>query len=176
MIVEGPIVTFISAFAASLDVFNVFFVWILSILASTVMDLMWFSIGRYNGETAFYKYFVNKIGEGRIKRLETYLIDNPFKTIAIIKLTPALPIPGLILSGAIKVPFRKFFPYSSIIVVAYSTLMTVLGYYSGVAFNTVWKYFRYGEIIVGISIISIVIIWLVSRKISKKLSNKIEKI
>ena len=76
----------------------------------------------------------------------------------------------------IKVPFRKFFSYSSILVVAYSSLMSILGFYSGVAFNTIWKYFKYGEIIIGITVILIVMGWLVSRKLSKKISGKIEKI
>lgn len=176
MMTEGPVVTYVAAFAASLGFFNIHYIWALSILATTLMDVGWYSIGRFGGETTIFRYILNRFGEGRIKKLETYLIDNPGKTIAVIKFTPTLSPIGLTLAGAIKVPFKKFFVYSSIVVVAYSSALIWLGYYSGVAFSTVSKYFKYGEILIGATVIVIVAVWIISGKLAKKISGRIEQI
>lgn len=176
MFLEGPIVTYIAAFASSLGIFNAYSVWILSVFASTIFDLTWFFVGKYGGGTSVYRYFINKIGREKMMKIETFLIDNPAKTVAVIKLTPTLPIPGLILCGAIKVPFKKFFFYSSLVVIAYSSLLVTLGYYSGIAFDTASKYIKYGELLIVGTIIAIIVATIMARKISKKISSKIEKI
>lgn len=176
MFVEGPIVTYVASFAASLGIFNVYFVWVISVFSSTLFDLTWYFIGRYGGGTSVYKYFIDKIGREKMMRIETFLINNPAKTIAVIKLTPTLPIPGFILSGAIKVPFRKFFLYSSTIVVVYSSLLVALGYYSGLAFGTASKYIKYGELLIVGTIITIIAITILARRLAKKISSRIEKI
>jgi len=176
MMLEGPFVTYVAAFAASLGFFNIYIIWALSILATTLMDVGWFMMGRFGGETSIFRYLINRFGESRVKKLETYLIDNTAKTIAVIKFTPTLSPIGLTLAGAIKVPFKKFFVYSSIVVVAYSSALIWLGYYSGVAFTTVSKYFKYGEILIGATVVAIVFAWIISGKIAKKISNKVEKI
>lgn len=176
MMAEGPVVTYVAAFAASLGFFKIYYIWAMSLLATTLMDIMWFSIGKYGGETAVFKYFMNRFGESRINKFETFLIDHPGKTILVAKLTPGLSPPGLMLAGAIKVPFRKFLFFSSIFVATASSAFVWLGYYSGVAFSTVSKYFKYGEILIGATVITIVAVWILSRKLTKKISSRIEKI
>ena len=176
MMAGGPVVIYVAAFAASLGFFNIHIIWAFSILSVTLMDLMWFYLGRFGGETAVFKYVMKKFGEKRIKRLETYLIDNPGKTIMIAKLTPGLSPPGLMLAGALNVSFKNFFFYSSIILLATSSLLVWLGYGSGIAFSTVSKYFKYGEILIGATVITIVASWILSRKLTKKISGEIEKI
>jgi len=176
MFLELTGVTYVAAFAASQGFFNIYFVWLLSVLASTLLDLMWFLIGRFGSKTSVYSYFINKIGAVKMNRIETYLIDNPAKTIAVIKLTPSLPIPGLILCGAIKVPFKKYFLYTSLIVLAYSSLLVTLGYYSGIAFEQASRYIKYGQILIALTIIIIIVAAVLLRKAEKKISSKIERI
>ncbi len=176
MMAEGPVVTYVAAFAASLGFFKIYYIWALSIIATTLMDLLWYFIGRFGGRTKIFRYVMNRFGESRINKFETFLIDHPGKTILVAKLTPGLSPPGLMLAGAIKVPFRKFIFYSSIFVLTASSTFVWLGYYSGLAFSTVSKYFKYGEILIGATVITIVVAWILSRKLTKKISSEIEQI
>jgi membrane-associated protein len=176
MIVEGPIITYIAAFAASLGIFNIYYIFILSSLGNIVGDLIFFFIGRVSKRGTVERYLHNSLNETKMGRLKGYLERNPGKTIAVIKLTPFLPIPGLIVTGASDISLKKFILYSSIVSMIYSLSMVLLGYYSGVAFLTIAKYVKYIEfLILGTIIIVIGIIFLV-RFISRKVSNKIERV
>jgi membrane protein DedA with SNARE-associated domain len=101
---------------------------------------------------------------------------NPGKTIAVIKLTPFLPIPGLILAGASNIKLRKFVTYSVIVTVIYALFMVLLGFYSGVAFLTIAKYVKYMEYLIGGTVLLITLVFFLFRFVSKKVSNRIEKI
>ncbi|MEK6945826.1 MAG: DedA family protein [Nanoarchaeota archaeon] len=176
MIVEGPIVTYVAAFAASLDIFNIYYVFILSFLGNIIGDLVVFGIGRMGKKVFIDKYVHKLLREGRIKKIKDYLEKNPGRTIAAIKLTPTLPVPGIILAGASDIPLKKFVFYSALLSLAYSVLMTFLGFYSGVAFDSISKYVKYIEYIIGGAILLAVIVYFLMRLISQKIANKIEKI
>ena len=111
MIVEGPIVTYVAAFASSLGIFNIYLVLLLSILGNIAGDAFLFFIGRMGKKLAVEKYARRFIGKDRIDRIEKYLKSNPGKTLVVIKLTPPLPVPGLIISGALNIPSKTFFFY-----------------------------------------------------------------
>lgn len=176
MLVEGPITTYVAAFAASLDIFNVFYVFILSSLGCIIGDLILFLIGRGSKKTTIEKYESKSLNPTRMNRLKMYLEENPGKTIAIIKLTPFLPVPGLILIGASNINLKNFIFYSVVVTLGYSLSMTVLGFYSGVAFLTIAKFVKYAEYLIGATILLIIGGVFLVRFLSRKISNKIEKI
>ena len=176
MIIEGPIITYIAAFASSLGIFNIFYVLILSVLGDVIGDLALFFIGRMGKQTAIEKYENKHLNPTKMSQLKMYLEKNPGKTIATIKLTPFLPIPGLILAGASNIRFKQFVFYSVFISLIYCLAMIVLGFYSGVAFLTIAKYVKYVEYLVGGTILLIVGVYFLIKFISKKVSNKIGKI
>ena len=176
MVFEGPIITYIAAFAASLGVFNIFYVLILSFLGNVVGDLMFFFIGRIGKKYVVDRYVHHWLKEGRINKIREYLKNNPGKTIVAIKLTPPLPAPGLILAGASEISLKKFLIYSSIVSAAISIFLTILGFYSGVAFNTIANNFNYIILTVVGAIILTFLVFMLMRYLSKKISNRIEKI
>jgi membrane protein DedA with SNARE-associated domain len=174
MLVEGPIITYIAAFAASLGIFNVFYVFILSFLGNFLGDLIFFFIGRISKESMVDEYESRSLNPTRRNKLKTYLETNPGRTIAVIKLTPFLPIPGLILAGASNIKFKKFLVYSVLVTICYSLTMVLLGFYSGLAFLTIAKYVKYIEYLIGGTIILVLFVFLLFRFVSKRVS-KLEK-
>jgi len=176
LIIEGPIITYVAAFAASLGIFNIYHVLILSLLGNLIGDLIVFLIGRLGKKVVIEKYVKSLIKEERIERIKQYLKDNTGKTIAVIKLTPLLPVPGLILVGASDVPLRKFFFYSSIVTFAYSISMTLLGFYSGIAFNTISKYIQYIEFIIGGAVLLVIGAYFLIKYLSKKILKRLAKL
>jgi membrane protein DedA with SNARE-associated domain len=176
MIIEGPIITYIASFAASLGIFNIFYIFILSSLGNIIGDLILFLIGRGGKKTAIDRYESKSLNSTRLSRLKMYLERNPGKAIVAIKLTPFLPIPGLILAGASNISLKKFITYSALVSMTSALLMTFLGFYSGVAFLAIAKYVKYLEYLIGITLILIIFIFYSVKFISKKLADRIEKI
>jgi membrane-associated protein len=176
MILEGPIVTYVAAFAASLGVFDIYYVFILSLLGNLLGDLVAFSVGRIGNKVVIEKYLSHWLKVEKKDRIRNYLKNNPGKAIAVIKLTPPLPVPGLILAGASDVSLRTFLIYSSIVSVSYSLSVTLLGFYSGVAFGTISKYVKYIEFTVGGAVLLIIGIYFLIKYLSREISSKIEKI
>lgn len=176
MFLEGPIITYVAAFAASLGFFNVFIVWILAIVSKFLGDLIFFLIGRLGKSSVIKRYIIRSIGPARVRKIERYLKNHPGKTLTVIKLVPPLPLPGIILCGAAGMQLRKFLFYSFMINFSAFTVFTVLGFYSGAAFVSIAKYLHYGQFIVGALIVLLLAAWLIIRLLSKKISKKIEDI
>ena len=92
------------------------------------------------------------------------------KTTLITKTIPPLPIPGIILSGYVKIPFKKFFWTYMFYNVIYAIIFVSLGYYSGFAVNTVLHYLKLGEYIFLASLITFLIFYLITKGIIKRYS------
>ena len=175
-LVEGRIVTYIASFAASLGIFNVFIVFALSLLGNVTGDVILFYIGRFSKPTSIEKYEDKHLNSTRLNKLKLYLDKNPGKTIAVIKISPLLPIPGLILAGTLNIKFKDFFIYSFVVSFVFDLFLVLLGFYSGVAFLTIAKYAKYIEYLILGTIILIALVFFLFRFVSKKVSNRIEKI
>ncbi len=172
-IIEGPVVNYAAAFAASLGFFNVFIIFSLAVLGNVVGDLIPFLIGKLGKKSSIEKYISKSMDKRRIAKIKKYLKHNPGKTLTVIKITPLIPTPGLILAGIVDMPVKRFIFYSFVISASYAFFLTVLGYYSGAAFVKIFGYFKYGTYLAGALAITFVALWLF---LSQKISNKIEKI
>jgi membrane-associated protein len=175
-IAEGPIVNFAAAFASSLGFFNVFIILVLAITGNIVGDTMYYFIGKFGKKGIIDKFVRKSFNSSKIKRLNKYLQNNPGKTLTVIKLTPAFPIPGLILAGAANMKFTTFVFYSILISAIQCSFITVLGFYSGAAFSLIFEYFRYGSYLAAGLVILMVGFWLLLKFLSKKVTDRIEKI
>ncbi|PIN69209.1 hypothetical protein COV93_06390 [Candidatus Woesearchaeota archaeon CG11_big_fil_rev_8_21_14_0_20_43_8] len=176
IMLEGPIFTYVAAFAASLGTFSVSLVLLISICANFSSDLVYYFAGRLGSGKTIKGYVHRILGEKKITRLENLLKHSPARTLAVIKLTPPLPVPGLILAGFIGMPLKRFMLYSSILCAGYASILTFLGYFSGMAFWILSGYAKYGEFLVGAAVILIVGLWFLLRFISNFLSDKIQKL
>lgn len=176
MIIEGPVITAAAAFASSLNIFNIYSVFILSVLGNIFGDLIYFFIGKISRKVIIDRYFKRfGIKEQAVKKIESSLKNNPGKALAIIKIIPPLPTPGLILAGAVNMSFEKFVFFSFIISFFYSLFFTLIGFYMGRVFNTIIQYSKYAELLVIIIIIIFIVMWFLYNKFSKKLYKKVEK-
>jgi len=176
MLFEGPVVSYVAAFSASLGIFNIFYVLILSSLGNIVGDVILFYVGRFGKRKSVEKYERDSLNPTKMGKIKGYLKRNPGKTIAAVKLTPFLPIPGLILIGSSDIKFRSFLFYSVLVSVIYCLVVVALGFYSGLAFLTIAKYVKYAEYLIGGAIIIGILTFFLIKFVSRKISNRIQKI
>ena len=176
MIFEGPVTTYVAAFAASLGLFKIYYVFILAFLAAMIGDLIFFNIGRIGKRYVIDKYVAHWLKARRIKKIRRYLKENPGKTIATVKLTPSLPVPGIMLIGASDVPLGKFMLYSAVVSFFYALTMSLLGFYSGIYFTAVIRYVKDIFYLVGAIAVLVVVLYFLLRDAEKLIRDKLESI
>ncbi len=167
MIIEGPIITSASAFAASLGLFDVYVIFALSILGNLVADLVFFSIG-YFGKKKFIKRYGKHLGlsKSRIATIYSYLKKHAVKTLIAIKLSPVVPGLGIVLI-AHNMSFKKFFLVSLGINIPIALFFTLVGFYFGLAFNKFTEYFNLVTALIVFIVCLSVLIPLISKGVSK---------
>jgi len=177
MIFEGPIVTAVAAFAADLGVFNIYLVFLLSFLGNVAGDLTAFAIGRFWRGVVAKKYGrLAGLKPSTIRKMEVFLRKSPGKTLTVIKITPPLPWPGLMLAGALKLPIRTFLFFSAVISALYSLFFTALGYYFGLASENFLLYLNRTEYLVIFVAVSVAIVYLIVSKVVPAVARRLEKI
>ncbi len=171
MIIEGPIISYASAFASALGIFDIKIVFFLSVLGNSIPDKLFYFIGRFcRGPTLekFASFF--GLSYKRIKKLENAFKVHLGKTIVLTKITPVLTILGPLFAGFTRVNFKKFFIITTSIDIFISLIFIVTGYYSGLAADTTLKYFRLEIYLLPVLIILTVIISYFVKFIYKKLN------
>jgi membrane-associated protein len=172
-LIEGPIINYVAAFAASLGFLNVFIILILAILGNIIGDLIFYFVGKLGKRVTIDKYLHRLLKPNKIKKIKEYFKNNLGKTLLVIKITPLIPAPGLILAGMSNVSLKRFLFYSFIISTITCSFITILGFYSGTGFSIIFDYFKYGAYLAGLFVIIILFFWWF---VSKRVSNRIEKI
>jgi membrane protein DedA with SNARE-associated domain len=175
MLVEGPVVTAAGAFAAALGYFNIWIVFILSILGNFIPDIAYYAIGYWGREKIVEKhpriFGVSKLNMGKLEHL---LKKHLGKALTIIKLVPAIATPGLIIAGVAKVPLKKYAIWNAIIILPSSLFFLIVGFYFGSLYNKLNEYFSVGTYLVVLAIIIFIVISYLYGKISQKFAEKIE--
>ncbi|MEK7507511.1 MAG: VTT domain-containing protein [Patescibacteria group bacterium] len=182
MVLGGPAVTSAGAFAAAFGVFNIWIVFLVSIISNLVPDALWYAIGFLGREhlierlvKKYGRYF--KVNNEKMEWLEKLYDDHVAKTLIFVKLVPLLATPGLIAAGVARVPIRKYASWSIIVTLPTSLIFLILGYYFGAAYERILHYYTaYGELFAIVILISFFIISYAYRKFTKKLATKIEHI
>jgi membrane protein DedA with SNARE-associated domain len=174
--VEGSITNYVAAFAASLGYFNVFIIFSLAIAGNFIGDVIFYSLGRAGKKTFLKKHFGKATHSIKAKKLAAYLHRHPWKAMLIIKVTPWLPTPGLILAGIVKMPLKKFLSYSLLICTITAVIVTFLGYYSGALFSLLYTYAKYGAYLAGALVVLCICAWFGIRFLQKRVAKKIGKI
>ncbi|MFA6300804.1 MAG: VTT domain-containing protein [Candidatus Paceibacterota bacterium] len=162
-IAEGPIVSVIAGFLATLGVFNIFVVYLIMVSGDIIGDAIFYYIG-YSGKNLF-RYF--KINEEKIEKTKLYFEKNHNKAIAGSKILWGVGTAGLIAAGALHVPYKRYFKTCALYSLAQSFIMILLGIFFGQAYITIGKYFNYYASTVSIFAVAI-IVYLIFIKIYKK--------
>lgn len=133
---EGPLVTAAAGVAAALGYYSFFVIIMLSVLADLSADVVYYTIGYWGRRTLITRYggYVGLTQE-RMDSLERMLHRHARKALIIIKLSPVIPVPGLIMIGSARVPLKKFVITSLLITLPKSLLFWLMGFYAGKAYE-----------------------------------------
>lgn len=172
---EGPVVTYIASFAASLGYLNVFIIFLLSSFAKIIPDYILFAIGKYGKKAVIEKYFTKKkIKRPILEKIEYNIKNNFVKTLAFLKIVPVVPVPGLIMMGASGVPTKKFLFYSTIFSIILALIFTLAGYYTGEAYLLFMNYFKKVELAIFATVVVVFVMWLLFRFFRNRIREKEE--
>jgi membrane protein DedA with SNARE-associated domain len=176
MCAEGPTVTAAATFAATLGFFNPFIVFILSILGDVIPDVIFYLIG-YWGRLRLVKKFGHRFGltEKRIEGIEEAMHKHGGKTVAVLKYTPVVAAPGLMLVGAMRMNWWKYLWFVFIVTLQKTLMFMLIGYFFGRAYN-IGKYIKYGALAPLVIIVLYFIVAFLYKRYSAKIVSKIEKI
>ena len=135
---DGPIETAAAGVACALGYLNIYAIIALAILGDLSADIVCYLIGYY-GRGPFldrYGHYVGLTPE-RIERIEVLLHRNTVKTMIFVKLSPLIPIPGLITVGLAKVPPKRFVAVSLLISAPKAVMFAMFGFLAGKAYSRV---------------------------------------
>jgi len=177
MVIEGPIITIIAGFLASLDLLNIYIVYIVIVLADITGDIFYYSIGRW-GRMRFLhkygKYFGLK--EQNIQKVETHFERHTKKTLIIGKISHAIGTPILVAAGIAKVPIFEFLWLNVVATLPKSLVFLLIGFYFGQAYVRLNKYLDYFSIAILILAILLIISYFGYNRIRSKTDKMIKKI
>jgi len=144
MIVEGPIVTIIVAFLASLGYFNVFIVFLLSVAGDVIGDIILYYIGYFGGARILAKAekFL-KVSPATVEKLKQKFHEKSGKIIFYVKSTTGLSYITFITAGTLKMRLLKFVKYSILGGLVWSSFLVVVGYFFGYAAEQISQYLKY---------------------------------
>jgi membrane protein DedA with SNARE-associated domain len=172
---EGPLVTAAAGVAAALGYFSFPVIILISILGDLTADVVYYTIG-YLGRKTIVPRFGPRIGltKERIERIEKFLKRHAGKTMMAVKLSPLIPIPGLIVIGSAKVPIKKFVALSLLITLPKSLLFGLIGLLSGKAYERLSTTVTHGQLILfGVAIV-VILVYVAYTKLAAKLSEKLD--
>lgn len=171
MIIEGPVITIIAAMLAKLGAFNIFLVFVFSVLGDMIGDVILYGLGYKFGMT-----FVRRVGkymgitEKLVLKMEKYFEKHGGKTIFTVKATTGLCWATFTAAGIVKMDFKKFVKYSFIGGVAWSGFLIALGYFYGYMWFELRNYIEWaGWVAVASAIVSIASVQLYKKYQSKKI-------
>ncbi|MEA2007347.1 MAG: DedA family protein [Patescibacteria group bacterium] len=181
MIVEGPIVTMLAAFLASLGIFSWVVVFVLSVTGDILGDVILYAIGFFGGKRVADKsQKMLGVGQEMIERLEKRFDKSGAKIVFYVKSTTGLCWIAFILAGTVRMPFQKFLVYSLLGGVVWSGILVGLGYFFGFAAEQIDRYIKFaGWAIFAVALLVFVYITAIKKKLLEKFfvsGNKIEKL
>ena len=133
--IEGSLVTTAAGVACALGYYNIFIIILLSVLGDVIGDLVYYFIG-YHSRRVLVSPFFKRFGltDERITKIEGRLHRNTYNTLILIKLSPLIGPPGLILVGASHIPFKKFFKAALVVTLPKCLFFALIGFFAGNAY------------------------------------------
>jgi len=171
MIIEGPVVTILSAMLASFGILNVWVVLIFSMLGDIIGDVALYWLGKKWGMD-----FVDKVGKYMgitrklVLKMEKYFQSHGGKTIFAVKSTTGLCWATFVAAGIVRMDFRKFLKYSIMGGVVWSGFLVIMGYFYGYMWKQIGQYIEWaGWLILGLALVSFLIITFYKKYKSREL-------
>ncbi len=174
-LIEGPIITIAAGVASALGFFNIFLIIFLAILGDIGGDLFFYTLG-YNSRWIMYTPFFKFIGvtEERIKKIERLLHSNIGKTVFLVKVSPFIGTPGILVIGATHTPFKKFIKVAISVAIPKTIFYSLIGFLSGQAYLSLTKVVRRTEYALLVIIVLVTLIYILNSKVTGYLARKVE--
>ncbi|MCL4400174.1 VTT domain-containing protein [Patescibacteria group bacterium] len=173
---EGPLVTSAAGVASSLGYFNIIFIILLSIAADLVADLFFFILGYFGGRPVVEKYgYLIGLTKDRLEKLDEILMRHMGKAVVFFKLSPLIPVPGIILVGTSRPSLKRFVTVALSVTIPKSIFFALLGFYTGKAYNYLSGTIisaRNATFILGLLFIAVYYLY---KKISKRIAGRYSK-
>ena len=144
VIIEGPLVTILAGFLASLGQFNLLICYPLIVVGDVIGDVLMYAQGRWGGKPAVERwghYFGLK--PEIIGRLEEHFKNHPGKTLIVGKISHFFGGPVLIAAGMARLKFSKFLWFNVLGTLPKSLVLLLVGFYFGEAYAKFDKFFTY---------------------------------
>ncbi|MFA6514944.1 MAG: VTT domain-containing protein [Candidatus Paceibacterota bacterium] len=166
-VIEGTLVTVAAGVAAGLGYYNIFIIILIAIIGDLTADIVYYLIG-YRSRILIIERYGHYIGvtKERIEKIEKMVHRHFRKTMIVVKLSPILPIPGLIAMGVAHVPLRKFIGMSLLITVPKAIFFSLLGFYSIKTYMYLTTTIQNGSYILGGIILLIFVVYFTYQKIA----------
>lgn len=166
-IIEGPIVTVVAGFLATLGVFNPLLVYVIMVIGDIIGDGTIYYIG-HSGKR-FLKYF--KVTEEKLEKAKTYFHENHKKAIVTSKLAHGIGFTGLLAAGASHTPYKRYFKTCALISVIQSFIMLMIGMLFGRAYTVIGKYLNYYAAFASVAVLISLLFAIIQKyKMGKKIT------
>jgi len=166
---EGPIITILAGFLASLGQMNLWICYPLIVIADVIGDVFMYAQGRWGGKPIVEKWgHFFGIKPTIIVRLEEHFKRHPGKTLLFGKISHFLGGPILIAAGMARMPLPAFIWFNFLGTVPKSLILLLIGFYFGAAYATFDAFFKFAGWAVAILIVLCIIVYAIAAKASKK--------
>ena len=166
--IEGPIITIIAGFLASLGHLNIFICYPVIVFADILGDLFMYAQGRWGGKPAARRWGHHfGIKPETIVRLEEHFKNHPGKTLLVGKLSHFFGGPILIAAGMARMRTSEFLWFNLLGTLPKSLILLLVGFYFGQAYAKLDKFFTIAGW-AAILILLCVAVYFIISKMSKK--------
>ncbi len=153
-VLEGPIITIISGFLASIGQLNFWLALFVVIMGDLVGDTLYYCLGRF-GREKFIIRFGKYLGltEARVEQMERHFQTHPWKTFTFGKFAHGTGSLILVASGLARVPYFEFLGYNIPTTLANSSILIIIGFFFGHAYTQIDSYLKYYSIIIVVVLV-----------------------
>ncbi|MDE2489283.1 MAG: hypothetical protein KGM24_00440 [Elusimicrobia bacterium] len=132
---ESTVVAFAAGMLASVGCFNIFLLGAFFLARDIALDLAYYALGRYGGETSLARKLLAKlrIGEANIAAVRRRWDSRPARTMLVGKLSYGIAMSFIVAAGLVRMSLRKFVAYGALAAVVQYGALLALGYFSGAA-------------------------------------------
>ncbi len=169
VVVEGPIVTILAGFLASLGQFNLFICYPIVVVGDILGDIFMYTQGRWGGKPAILKWGHHfGIKPEIIVRLEEHFKKHPGKTLVVGKISHFFGGLILIAAGMARMKWSEFLWFNVLGTLPKSLILLLVGFYFGQAYAKFDKLLTFAGWAAGILIVVCIMAYFVISKMSKK--------
>jgi membrane protein DedA with SNARE-associated domain len=169
VIVEGPIVTILAGFLASLGQLNLLICYPLIVVGDILGDLFMYSQGRWAGKPAVLRWGHHfGIKPEIIERLEEHFKNHPGKTLIVGKISHFFGGPVLIAAGMARMPLSEFLWFNVLGTLPKSLILLLVGFYFGQAYAKFDKFLTFAGWAAVILVALCAAAYFIISKVSKK--------